>query len=322
MVLKLLFIMLFPTLCFSQRRLTDNSNLTRGEVNTLIGGGCSLLNGTGFVKVSGTTISYDNTTYQTQLSGTGFAKLSGTTVTYDNSAYLTITDAALTYQPIGSYLISNQTITLSGDITGSGTTAITTTIGSGKVTNAMLAGSIAASKLVGSDITLNESQITNLTTDLAAKQSISTNEGGWTVTKVSGSDFTTTNTSLTDVTGLVTGTLSTATLYEFEAVLYVNSSSTAGITIGVQQSGTGSGQIGVFTGTATSAAATGMAIGSNALNTASAACVLVAGDGQITIKGFIKTGSAGSPTISIKVAKATSGTAKVYIGSKLRYRAA
>lgn len=39
------------------------------------------------------------------------------------------------------------TITLSGDVSGSGTTAITTTIGAGKVTNAMLAGSIAYSKL-------------------------------------------------------------------------------------------------------------------------------------------------------------------------------
>jgi hypothetical protein len=38
---------------------------------------------------------------------------------------------------------------LTGDVTSSG---LATTIGTGKVTNAMLAGSIAASKLVGSDI--------------------------------------------------------------------------------------------------------------------------------------------------------------------------
>jgi hypothetical protein len=148
------------------------------------------------------------------------------------------------------------------------------------------------------------------------------NNGGWTVNRVTGSDFTTTSTTLTDITGLVSVALTTATLYEFEATLYVNSSTTAGITIGIQQSGTGSGQIGVFTGTATNAAATGLAIGSNALNTASAACVLVAGDGTITIKGFIKTGSAGTPSISIKVAKVATGTAKVYIGSKLQYRIA
>lgn len=63
---------------------------------------------------------------QAQLNGTGFVKASGTTISYDNSTYLT----------------GNQTITLSGDVSGSGTTAITTTIGALKVTNAMLAGSI------------------------------------------------------------------------------------------------------------------------------------------------------------------------------------
>jgi hypothetical protein len=68
---------------------------------------------------------------QTALSGTGFVKISGTTISYDNSTYLT----------------GNQTITLSGDITGSGTTAITTTIGALKVTNGMLAGSIDYAKM-------------------------------------------------------------------------------------------------------------------------------------------------------------------------------
>jgi len=38
-----------------------------------------------------------------------------------------------------TYLTGNQTITLSGDVSGSGTTAITTTIGTNRVTNSMLA---------------------------------------------------------------------------------------------------------------------------------------------------------------------------------------
>lgn len=41
----------------------------------------------------------------------------------------------------------DQTITLTGDVTGSGTGSFAATIGAGKVTNAMLAGSIAISKL-------------------------------------------------------------------------------------------------------------------------------------------------------------------------------
>ena len=46
----------------------------------------------------------------------------------------------------------DQTITLTGDITGSGTASFATTIGNAKVTNTMLAGSIAANKLIGTDI--------------------------------------------------------------------------------------------------------------------------------------------------------------------------
>ena len=46
----------------------------------------------------------------------------------------------------------DQTITLTGDVTGTGTGSFVATIGAAKVTNAMLAGSIAASKLVGNDI--------------------------------------------------------------------------------------------------------------------------------------------------------------------------
>lgn len=76
------------------------------------------------------------TAKQAALLGTGFVKISGTTISYDNSTYLT----------------GNQSITVSGDISGSGTTAITATIGASKVTNTMLAGSVAASKLIGTDI--------------------------------------------------------------------------------------------------------------------------------------------------------------------------
>lgn len=89
---------------------------------------------------------------QAALSGTGFVKISGTTISYDNSTYLT----------------GNQTITLSGDISGSGSTAITTAIGAGKVTNTMLAGSIAYSKLSLTGSIVN-ADITNGTIDLTTK---------------------------------------------------------------------------------------------------------------------------------------------------------
>jgi len=76
--------------------------------------------------INGYLSSTDWTTFngkQAALNGTGFVKISGTTISYDNSTYIT----------------GNQSITLSGDISGTGTTAITTTIGANKVTNAMLA---------------------------------------------------------------------------------------------------------------------------------------------------------------------------------------
>jgi hypothetical protein len=59
------------------------------------------------------------------------------------SDYLTTATAASTYQPIGSYLTGNQTITLSGDVTGSGTTAITATLAN----TAVIAGSYTSANI-------------------------------------------------------------------------------------------------------------------------------------------------------------------------------
>ena len=58
------------------------------------------------------TYTYTEVGAQAALSGTGFVKISGTTISYDNSTYLT----------------GNQSITLSGDASGSGTTSITVSI--------------------------------------------------------------------------------------------------------------------------------------------------------------------------------------------------
>jgi predicted heme/steroid binding protein len=113
------------------------------------------LNGTGLVRMSGTTVSYDNATYatesyvttavanlvnsapstldtlnelatalgndanfattittsigtkQAQLNGTGFVKISGTTISYDNSTYLTTSSASSTYLPLTGGVIAS-----------------------------------------------------------------------------------------------------------------------------------------------------------------------------------------------------------------------
>jgi len=68
---------------------------------------------TGFLRNTTSTgvLTVDTTVYQPQINGTGFVKATGTTISYDNSTYLT----------------ENQSITLSGHITGTGTTSIATT---------------------------------------------------------------------------------------------------------------------------------------------------------------------------------------------------
>jgi hypothetical protein len=87
----------------------------------------------------------------TALNGTGIIKSTAGTLSYitGTSSQFIKADGSL---DSNSYITGNQTITLSGNVTGSGTTTITTTIAASAVTNAMLAGSIASSKLVGGDI--------------------------------------------------------------------------------------------------------------------------------------------------------------------------
>lgn len=74
----------------------------------------------------------------TETSGTGFLKGNGANISFDNTTYLT----------------TNQTITLSGDVTGSGTTAITAAIGTGVIVNTDVNNSaaIALSKLAATTV--------------------------------------------------------------------------------------------------------------------------------------------------------------------------
>lgn len=98
--------------------------------------------------------SLDSSTYITATSTNTLTNKSGNISQWTNDSgyitnaalagYLTTAAAAATYLTIATaaatYLTGNQTISLSGDISGSGATAITTTIGANKITNTMLAG--------------------------------------------------------------------------------------------------------------------------------------------------------------------------------------
>lgn len=151
------------------------------------------VNQQGFVTSSGVT---------SVATGTG---LTGGTITSTgtisiNSTYQTYISNGNTAYGWGNhanegYLKGNQTITLSGDVSGSGATSISVTIGQGKVTNAMLAGSIANGKLQNSSVTVNGTSVSlgeSITTEkwgtarnITIKDADSTNSG--TAVSVNGS---------------------------------------------------------------------------------------------------------------------------------------
>lgn len=91
----------------------------------------------------------DQTDLQTALNAKQNSITTGTTAQYFRGDFslATFPTALSSFTNDSGYITGNQSITLSGDVSGTGTTAITTTIGAGKVTNAMLAGSIVYSKL-------------------------------------------------------------------------------------------------------------------------------------------------------------------------------
>jgi hypothetical protein len=100
---------------------TNTGNVTLGTANGLDLTGQQLSLGLASAGVTGALSGTDWSTFnskQQALNGTGFVKISGTTISYDNSTYLT----------------GNQTITLSGDATGSGATAITVVLANSGVT--------------------------------------------------------------------------------------------------------------------------------------------------------------------------------------------
>ena len=136
--------------------------------------------------------------------------------------------------------------------------------------------------------------------------------------RVTGSNATTSSTTLVDITGL-TLALATGATYEFEANLTASTSAvTTGIKYGVNYSSTVSLIEATIIGTLASATPTdrverifALNTPSNIFHTTSASTV-----GGVLIKGVVTTTGVGNLTISHL--KVTSGTSTVFIGSFLK----
>jgi len=179
---------------------------------------------------------------QDALNGTGFIKASGTSISYDNSTYIT----------------GNQSITLTGDVTGSGATSISTAIGNNKVTNAMLAqiatatfkGRTTASTGNVEDLTATQATAL-LDTFTSSLKGLTPSSGGGTTNflradgtwaapssgnvntiRVSGANVTTTSTSGSTITGLtITPTANKS--YEFWGFLIFSNTTVGGTKFGI-----------------------------------------------------------------------------------------
>ena len=138
---------------------------------TAIGNG-AIVNASNKIQLGNTDVTAVNTSGT--ITANGFVKSGGT------SSQFLKADGSV---DANTYLTGNQTITLTGNVTGTGTGTFTTTIGTGVVTNAMLAGSIAANKLIGTDI----ATVGTITSGTWSGTTIAVAKGGTGVTTSTGS---------------------------------------------------------------------------------------------------------------------------------------
>jgi len=111
---------------------------------TFNNGGAGAASGTSFNGGVPVTVSYN--TIGAQAANANLTSLAG--LSFGTTAFVKMTGANTFTLDTNTYLTANQTITLSGNVTGSGTTSITTTIANNVVANAMLA-QIATARING-----------------------------------------------------------------------------------------------------------------------------------------------------------------------------
>lgn len=136
---------------FTTSNLTEGSNLYYTDTRARAAISLTVTGNSGAATYSNTTGVLNIPTYT--LSGLGGQPLSANLtslsgLTYTAVSFVKMTAAGTFALDTNVYITGNQTITLSGDISGSGSTSITTTIGANKVTLSMLA-QIATARFLG-----------------------------------------------------------------------------------------------------------------------------------------------------------------------------
>lgn len=139
--------------------------------------------------------------------------------------------------------------------------------------------------------------------------------------KVTGSDFTTTSATATNITPLTTSTLSPSSVYQFEAVLRV-STSVASKSVYYAINCTGSGSTGTanfigndYSSTSRSSSTVFLNFLTEGFNTINPANIV----STMIITGTFETGT-GSPVFSIQTAVAASATVSIKLGSTLKIK--
>ena len=139
-----------------------------------------------------------------------------------------------------------------------------------------------------------------------------------TFVQVSGSDFTTSSTSLVNITGLTFPALANAK-YEIEIVLATQSSDTNGLKVAVNFSAAGA--TGAFNTVGGGVVAVGAGVSGNVFGTAEpSAFVSVAATTATVWSEAIVVIGANAGNITATILKVTAGTATVFIGSVMKIK--
>lgn len=188
--------------------------------------------------------------------------------------------------------------------------------GTGNVTVTAAAGTLTGTTLNSSVVTSSLTSVGTLTSG-----SVAAITGGSIVANVSGSNFTTTNTTATDITGM-SWAIGANETWEFTADLKVGSSSAAGIKIAVNTPASPTslsayvyGQVASNTAFAEEEITGDATLTTTAFNTGGLTTAAVGA--FIHIRGIVVNGS-NAGNVFIDIGKVTSGTATVYTLSHLK----